>query len=773
MKKTFFIYGLGMLIAFMAFIPEQSYSQSAKNKTQISEVKDTLVVNKKEEKNRNEMLNASNNSAPRGVNIGLPFQGDILIMENNVPVVYTFWPQIPIVSWKYDQSIGKIGLLSFQEGAITFGKVGFCVNSFDRTASSSFKGYVSMYTNNFGSQIYSANIGGPIGKHGWGYTLSVHETFDHGNGYKMQYTNFQTRAEGVKAGISKKYKDGSVSLLYKYMSASPQYGGYAPLTYQGNGKYTERTDFNLGTDVYMLSSGKIPYYDYKTGVASTFNILDNTKNITHAFYLNGDHKFKDGTKLEYSSMYMRSKAAFTSLFPISLQVVDQDQQTNQTYYYHGTTTQYKGTVQLVNVMTVPPTDITTLTSRVELTKKLTNQNLRLGFTEQYFDCPIQQNGGLYYQTSEANPKLLDFSWYGGYYKSNSAGLMPSGGTGSYTHEKTTKLAFYATDDINLTKWLNLGLGVRLENSHTNMTYSPYENQFLLGRDLLNHTYNSLDQVYYGNFVANLTRNFGLLGDATYFRWPGSQYQDFADADKDANGVGKTGALKNFWRKNPNDILNVGGGIFWNYFKTGTTDRIFSLVSKITRIEKNNIRYNSSVTDPVTRATKQVDFTYNIATVGWSTDIVATPFKNFNIHYLLTLQNPKYGDYKYNAFGTDYNYTGKSIPGLSKVLMEIDPSYNYKEFRFWLSLRYFGKQYGDKYNNFAYNPWWESFCGIDYNVNRNLAFKFQVVNPLNQKGISGELQGADQITSDQSYIGRTVVASAIRPRTFEFTMNVKF
>ena len=43
----------------------------------------------KEEKNRNVMLNAANNSGPRDVNIGLPSTvGGITIQENDLPVVY-------------------------------------------------------------------------------------------------------------------------------------------------------------------------------------------------------------------------------------------------------------------------------------------------------------------------------------------------------------------------------------------------------------------------------------------------------------------------------------------------------------------------------------------------------------------------------------------------------------------------------------------------------------------------------------------------------------
>ena len=105
-------------------------------------------------------------------------------------------------------------------------------------------------------------------------------------------------------------------------------------------------------------------------------------------------------------------------------------------------------------------------------------------------------------------------------------------------------------------------------------------------------------------------------------------------------------------------------------------------------------------------------------------------------------------------------------------MEIDPSYQLGDFRLWASVRYFGKQYGNLTNSFAYNPWWENFAGVDYVMNRKVDFKLQIVNFLNQEGIKGALQGADQITDSSPYIGRTVVAQAIRPRTIEFTVNLK-
>ena len=108
-------------------------------------------------------------------------------------------------------------------------------------------------------------------------------------------------------------------------------------------------------------------------------------------------------------------------------------------------------------------------------------------------------------------------------------------------------------------------------------------------------------------------------------------------------------------------------------------------------------------------------------------------------------------------------------------MEIDPSYTFMggKMRGWVSLRYFGKQYGNPTNAFYYNPRWENFCGLDYTISRNLNLKLQVTNFLDQSGVKGAVQGADQITDADPYVGRIVSASGIRPRTIEVTANVKF
>lgn len=734
------------------------------------------VVNTKEVKNRNVMLSAESSTSPRQLNIGLPFAGDILIMENDLPIVYTFWTQMPMTTWRYDNSIGRIGLMSFAEGALTFGKVGYCVTSWDRDPGNKFKGYASVYTNSFGSLTYDATLTGPIGKKGWGYMFALNETYDRGSGTNYQFTPYGNRAEFVKAGISKKYKQGYTKFVYKYASDMTIYSAYSPLTYDGNGKTSALNGFKLGSDSYVLGSGIYPIYDYNTGAAKMVSLNDDSisKTVSHTFYLTGEHRFKNKMKLNYSTMYMKSKASFNIQYPISLSVVDNDQLSpGEVYTYNGTTNPYTGSVQLVAGQTYPQVDITTSLTRIELTKKTDKHSLRGGFTYQYYHAPEKSYGGLYYQTVEKNPKLLDryqdLSAYGmGLFPVTKDGLLPTSGVGSYKESTTNKAALYFSDDIVFNKWLNGGIGARIEHVNYTETHSPYVNQFQNNRQLVTKEFdNEWNKVFTGNVVVKATKKFGFLVDATYNEYF-ANYWDYPADQRDANGFPLATGLTSEAKGIQQSVFNVGGGIYWNQ------GDLISLVSKVTQITKNNIPTSQTGYNALGESQTVTPIIYNINTIGWTTDIISSPFKNFNVHFLLTLQNPQYKNYSYQVFGQSYNYSNNLIPDLSKVLIEFDPSYYMfnHDVRLWVSMRYFGPQNGNPTGAFKYNGWWENFGGIDYHLSRNVDLKLQVVNFLNQTGVKGALVGADQITDASSFVGRKIVAGGIRPRTIEFTASFK-
>ena len=744
---------------------------------------DSLVVNKKEEKNRNVMKNAESSTSPRSVNIGLPFRGDILILENDVPVVYWFWPTVPTVAWRYDNSLSNMGLLSFSESALTFGKVGFTVKSSDREASRKFKGYATIYGNSFGSSRYDMTVTGPI-KKGWGYTFSGYQSFDRGNGINYMYTDWYEKTSMFKAGLQKDYKDGSVRVLYKYADSKSLMSNYMPLMYDGYGATSELDNFRLGRDSYVVRDGLVPYFDPYTGESKQADLTDDkfSRSVVHTLYLSGNHKFNNGWKLNYSSMYQKANSPIAIQVPISVMLYNAEEAASfmpgGSFTYHGTNTAYDGSVQFVLNQLIPQSDVTSVISRVELTKQVKNHNLRFGLSQQYNHTKYTTLTGMYLQTVEANPQMLDYTaYYGAYQMTNEHGGLPVNfsGYGGPTDFTDNKVALYFSDDIKATNWLSFGFGARIENFTREENRNVYTKEYIGNKPLVNEKMkNKWNKVAIGDFVLNITKEFGLLGDVTYNGWS-ELYWDYPYKDDNGNPVGdpSTGDLprQSVAKDIDVNVLNYGAGVFLNL---GTK---LSVVSKVTSIKKENVQSNSAnITDP-SGSGERANFDpifYDIETLGWSTDILFKPTKNFTLHYLLTLQDPQFKNYSYGAFGVNYNYNNNTIPELSKTLMEIDPSYTFMKgaLRLWFSLRYFGEQYANATNEYYYDARWENFGGIDYRLSRNAQIKLQVTNFLDQKGVKGQMQGADQITDDR-FVNHPVVAGAIRPRTVELSLNLKF
>ena len=80
--------------------------------------KDTLKI---KDSDRNVMLNASNNTGPREVNVGLPASvGGTTIFENDLPVVYHFWPEMPTKAWRKDASVNRQELLDLSQTCLLY-----------------------------------------------------------------------------------------------------------------------------------------------------------------------------------------------------------------------------------------------------------------------------------------------------------------------------------------------------------------------------------------------------------------------------------------------------------------------------------------------------------------------------------------------------------------------------------------------------------------------------------------------------------------------------
>ncbi|OOV17605.1 hypothetical protein [Flavobacterium sp. LM4] len=168
-----------------------------------------------------------------------------------------------------------------------------------------------------------------------------------------------------------------------------------------------------------------------------------------------------------------------------------------------------------------------------------------------------------------------------------------------------------------------------------------------------------------NAVYKVTKSAGILADFTYTEKNG-QLESYSGAV--APNMAKT--------KSPLAAF----GLYFNQEK-------FSLVSQATYLTRNNYQARLNLVNPSNVSQSEVATVfYDIQTLGWTTDIVATPFKGFNLHYLITFQDPVYKNYDFSAFGNNYSYNDKNVLEVFKVLMEIDPSYTYGHFKVWASFQ---------------------------------------------------------------------------------------
>ncbi len=728
---------------------------------------DSTETNTKEVKNRNVMLNASSADQPRQISIGLPSSLSATIFEDGLPVSYSTWPDMPYFSWFGGTAYSKISVMSLSETALQYGAVGYTVDSYHRRSGEKFNGTINYQLNQYGRQSVSATIGGPIAK-GFGYFINTHQVWDPGTAH-MEAARLQNRTQVYKAGVDKHFAGGRgyMSLIYQYSRLTSNSSTYAPFIFVGDGSVKKYNGFNYGTDSYYGNEASSFYYkDVITGEVKKTTWKDAGTTDNHQLTFNLDYDFKNGAHLNVAS---KMKLGDVSMASNSVSgIVD-----NNGSYYLADGTAYKGDkVQNRWMMYVPGYERSWLTTAV-LTGKSKNQrhSWRIGANFWYNRAQVQQMNTVMAHEVCSDPAQL-------YVKTADGQLQPytslNPGSGEYYDGHENKIAVFLSDDWTISRHLWMSLGARLEylsysgrgalNPTENDTYNTRTMGWYLNNGtskLTRFTGDWINPAFTYNIRYTISRGFGLVGEYVYVRQR-PNLQDYAGASM------PTTAPVN---------INMGrGGIFFNA-------PWIQLVSQVSFISQTNYKSRTnfyhtmqsdgggykagaevSVTQPIT---------YNIQTVGWTTDVVLTPFKGFTFHGLLTLQNPVYKKFKVFATFPDgvtdgADVTNNTVTAMSKTLIELDPSYAWKQWRIWLSFRYFSRQYINKTNSLYFNGHWESFGGLSYALNKKVNFALNVVNIFNQSGATGSISAADLVTDTSKYKNYLMSGSYIRP--FEVSLS---
>lgn len=787
-KVTFSCLTLATLLQLIPSNGNAANIQVNKKKTNRTEMKqDTIPANstkkESEEGERNVMLNASDANKPREIQIGLPSE-DVNVYENGLPAVYSSTVHKLAAHWRSDSSLGEVGLLSPSESAITTGNIAYSVNSFSKLGQKDFQGILNYRTNHFGMQNFDFNVSGAINDQ-WLYTASIYQNFDPGS-FDLEFTNDADRTEIYHADLTRLFNNGrgKISLLYKHSrSENPaSYANAAPFIYVGDGSVKEIDGFKLGTNSYVPQNGSFPYMDVRDGKMKTWNLGDGSENRANEIALISDYRFRNDLLWKFNLKYMDAPRANYVDFggsTISEVTANDGFTLSNGDPYEGLA---EGRRTWLHVGKVKNFLITS-----ELNKTFGNHDLRLGVNEWYYHLDYYSSSLQWMATVQNYPQLLTSTTTSSLDPTLTGQRVQTYGynelSPEYTKGYENKLALYFTDNWQVTPQFNIYYGGRLEYYRMSAdqisasrfpgfrigdftTYSKEEEtgNIIATQRSIHPAKVVKDKLNYAATLRatyNVTGQFGLTADGTVAtRFP--RINEYAG----------TGPTEEQYKRVT--IPLIRGGLFYK-------NKWINLTSMVTYISKSNNIDQQNLTKPGTEEGKTVLLIYNIKTLGWTTSAEIDPFKGFHLHALFTYQKPVYKNYNASVTFNDgsemsVNANGMIVKEIPQILVELDPSYNItKDLRLWLSFRYFGKTYANLQEALYFNGRWETFGGINWNVNKHLSLGATVINFLNQKGASGTINSSELITKEEAaqYAGNYMSGNYLRPFTVEFSASIKF
>ena len=736
--------------------------------------------NKEKKEERNVMLNASDANKPREIQIGLPSE-DVTVYENGLPAVYSSSVHKLSAHWRSDASLKGTDLMTPSESAIATGNIAYAVSSFSELGQKEFKGKLNYKANHFGMQNVDLNLSGGIGDN-WLYTASMYQNFDPGS-FKLRFTDYADRTQLYHFGITRILNDGKgrVSLLYKYSnSKNPgNFANAAPFIYSGDGSIKKIDGFDPGMGSYVQRS--FQYLNTKSGKMETWNMSDGSENHANEIALISQYQFDNGWLWKFNAKYMNApRANYVDYGGSTISKVSEADgyQLSDGSAYSG---YIEGRRTWLHVGKVSNALLTT-----EISKQLNNHKLMIGLNEWYYHLNYYSSSFQWAGTVEAYPRTLSQMYVNPLDPTQTARRSETFGynelSPEYTKGSENKLALYFTDEWKVSPKFKVFYGGRLEYYRMSAeqistprfsgfhmgnykTYAPAADGSVVATEhsieAKNVTKDKLNYAATLQLTYNLTRQFGLTADATIAtRFPRiSEYAGTGPTEEQYKRV---------------TIPLIRGGIF---YKNDWID----LSSMVTYISKSNNIDQQNLTKPGTTEGKTVLLIYNIQTLGWTTSAEINPFKNFHMHALFTYQKPVYKNYNASVTFSDgqsmgVNANNMIVKEIPQVLIELDPKYDItKNLNAWLSFRYFGKTYANLQEALYFNGHWETFGGINWNVNKKLSLGVSVINIFNEKGAKGTISGSELITKQEAgkYDGKYMSGSYLRPFTVEFSAGIKF
>lgn len=738
------------------------WSQNKEKANSTLVTKDTTFIEKKD--TRNVMMNAgaANNAGPRKINIGLPGQ-DIILYEDGMPVVPFFFPLYPTSIWRYDQSLGRMGLDDLSESMLISGKNGYMIDTYSRQGSRRFRGFSALKINNFSGTTAEINVSGPL-KNNWFYSIST---------YFNTEPNIRN-AKGLdpnKASLSKIFikkafnnRKGEVRFGAKYGYTNEIHDIYTPFVYHEGGRTSNVDNFDILSDSYMPIDTKYNVKDYIDGSEESKDLNNIAKTKTLVFVAGLKYKLRNNWKLDWNAQYLTSSVGFKRIVPIGSpyeagklgSAIGIPYPVDTKYADDGSDLPEGRDVQMSFLYYIPEHDYTYIVNRLDFTKKIDKHNFTIGSFSSFNELnDFRTLSTFFFHESAPNPRKVDAFVFGNQITNN--GEIAYNSFDVYLDGSEFKTGIYASDLWNVSNSIDLSYGARINYQKNKIsTFDNLSNPL----EEADRIFVEKDYLYWSAFIKStykISKLFGL--EAELYRnaetpnltqW--SNYKSVQDIKDQPTQFGKL-------------------GLFYNNKK-------INIVSSVNYISKKNKVLGFQVANPDNKREQvALKVAHDLSTIGWVTDFIAKPFKNFEFHGNFTWQKPEYANFNFTAFDRTLSYNGKVPTGISEVLVELDPSLyiNKRKMKLWFSFRYFSKENIVPSNLLTFESRWETFGGFDWKINRSLTAKVKVINLFNTTGMKGEISDGQTLTPEDvsSVYNTTQVGSPLLPRTFELKLTYKF
>lgn len=755
MKKR--ILFLSALVALSATASAQQKKDGKRVKKAKVEKSDSTVVSE-HQSDRQIMANASSLDQPRDLDTGLGSDATpTTIFENGLPVSYTSYPIYAYQHWKPGSSLASQRMLGLAESAVRYGAATYILDSYALTGTNDgkFHGNVNIRFSSRHQQTYDGSIAIPIGK-GWSTAISFLQ--DYNQGYnKVSYIPMQGRTQYFQWGVQKLFERGKVWAYYKYTDNFANQDLKAPALYHTNGEVDLMSGFKIGRDTYLPSSDEFTYMDVGTGKMVTTNF----GNLGHAYISEAQTGFDYNlnAKLTLTGTVKYLHATTDKLMNIPL---GQGTATSESGFSYSDGTVFTGKYQ-TRLLKREQATVNDFTATFELKKKTDNYNWTLGMNEWNNGLSANGSSAVIAQEVAVNPARL-------YLNGQNAWLYNMAGEYDRGHEN--RAALYWIHNFKITPRWDVRYAARLEDKYISVS-APFDNVdetvnkrvagFSMVKEGVYQNHRSYNWIVpTGTFYTSYLINNHLMAslDGTFVRGRKSIH--------DWNGASEPDTR-------PSETIFASAGIS---YKNSWMD----LASKISIMRQNNLYANKTISKTFDSyvATAYAAFNYAQQAVSWVNDINIYPVKNFNMHIRLTLQDPVYKNYSSTAVYDNgvtevYSFSGNQVAGTSKFLMELDPSYKIGPFRISANVRYTGRSYVNITNTMKFGAQWDTFANIDYRLNKHVAFNLNIINLLNEAGISGSVSGADFANAQEALaFDNSFMAGTFKiPRTFLFTTKISF